>query len=629
MRHLIINIMFLLLFSVNLFSQTKPNKKAGKYFQKAVEFYENGDTLQAIAYCDKATAKDEKYTEPYVLKAQIFYEQKQLQPAVELLEKVIILAPDYTPVYYILANYFAELNEFDKAIDNINEYLKRETDTNKRKYAQKLKEVCLYRKKQMQDTLTISLKRLSAEVNTELSEYFPTISADYSTLIFTRLMPDEQFGYQEDIYISHKQGNKFGQAVSASPLINTKENEGAHTLSTDGTLMIFTRCVFPTGCDLYVTQKDEKGYWLPPVKLPAPVNTRYKETQPCLAPDNKTLYFVSNRPGGKGKLDIWKTTFLGNNKWSMPENLGDSINTPGVEMSPFIHFDNKTLYFASDFWVGMGKSDIFLSHRKGDTAWTKPQNLGYPINTADDEYRLIVTSDGKNAFFSSARNPEFKQDIYTFLMPNKIRPQRTIYVKTIIRRNPDYFETQADIVSIIDITTNDTIFFTHDISKFIICLPVGDSYALNILKKDYMFVSYNFDLKNLPDSVTHYDIDIYLDPILKNQSFVMKNLFFQTDSYLINPKSYAELNNLVEFLTLNKNLHIQVSGHTDSIGSFDYNMVLSEKRAKSVADYLINKGINANSITYKGFGYTKPLTQNQSENDRKLNRRTEIMIIKK
>ncbi len=628
MRHIIIIVFIFLNFAISAQNFSR-NKKSNKYFNQAVEAYNAGNSNEALIFCDKATQKDADFTEPYVLKAQILHDQNNTEQAAELLKKVLEISPNYTPVYYILANYLAEIYKFDEAIKYANDYLKREDDKQKQNYATKLIELCKFRQKTLDNPLSITPQRLPSEINTELSEFFPTISADYSTIIFTRLMPDESRDYQEDIYVSHTDGKNYTQAVSISPLINTFENEGAHTLSTDGTLMIFTRCIYPTGCDLYVTQKDERGYWLPPAKLPSPVNTRYKETQPCLAPDNKTLYFVSNRPGGKGKLDIWKTTFLGSNKWSKPVNLGDSINTPGIEMSPFIHFDNKTLYFSSDFWLGMGKTDIFMSKKIDDTTWTTPRNLGYPINTKQDEYRLVVSADGKTAYYSSARDTAFKQDIYSFTMPEILRPQRTIYVKTMIYDSLTYRQINADIVSIINITNNDTIFFTHQISKFIICLPINGEYALNILKKGYLFVSYNFNLKKIPDSINHYDIDIYMKPILKNQTFVMKNVFFETDSYQINPKSYAELNNLVEFLTLNNNLDIQINGHTDSIGAFDYNIKLSENRAKSVANYLISKNIDSKRIKYKGFGYTKPIAQNQTETDRKLNRRTEIMIIKK
>ena len=393
--------------------------------------------------------------------------------------------------------------------------------------------------------------------------------------------------------------------------------------------MIFTRCIPNKGCDLYYSIKDKSGFWMKPVRFPSPVNTRYWESQPSFAPDSKTLYFTSNRPGGKGGMDIWKTKYLGNGAWAKPVNLGDSINTKGNEMSPFIHFDNKTLYFSSDYFPGMGGFDLFYSKKISDTSWTSPKNLGYPINTTGDEYRLVVDATGERAYFSSQKDTITKQDIYYFDFPEKLRPTRTIYVRAKIFNNVDYQPLKADLVSIINLSTNDTMYFGKKTDKFVACLPCGGEYALNILKKGWMMESQNFKIDDMNDTVKYYDIEVFLNPILVSEKINLKNTFFNTDSYNIDQKSYVELDKVVDFLNINSNVEIQIAGHTDNVGTYEYNMQLSEKRALAIKNYLIEKGINENRISYVGYGYTKPIANNQTEKGRKLNRRTEIIILKK
>ena len=624
-------ILFLILFIPYLsVGQTEPrNKKTKKNFEKAIISYHNSDTTEAIKYCDKAIQEDENYTEPYILKAQIYSETKNYVKAVILLKKVLKIDSNYTEIYYITGSYLFNNNLLIESSQYFKKYLQKEKNIDKQKNAIRHIEIIDFRIYAFENPIIFKPIRLSHKINTKQKEYFPTISADNSTLIFTRLLNQNSKYPQEDIFISHLSDSIFLSSKSISPLINTQYREGAHTLSTDGMIMIFARCTPNSSCDLYITKKDESGFWLPPVKLASPVNSRYGESQPSLSADGRTLYFVSNRPGGKGKMDIWKTNYLGNNIWSKPTNLGDSINTEGNEMSPFIHFDNKTLYFSSDYLPGMGKFDLFYSKKNDKGNWTKAQNLGYPINTKEDEYRLVVDAIGKKAYFSSERDTTFQQDIYYFNLPQSIKPTKTLYVKAFIFNSINLNPINADFISIIDLKTNDSLFIVKNLKNFIVCLPYGSEYALNISKKGYLFHSQNFTLQNLPDSLTHYDIDIYLSPILIGEKINLKNTFFETDSYIINPKSYVELSNLVEFLTLNKNVHIQIAGHTDNIGSFEHNKKLSENRAKSIRTYLIKNNIDENRITYIGYGYSKPIADNNTEIGRKQNRRTEIIILKK
>lgn len=613
----------LIIVGFSTFSQTNPQKsKTYDIFMQAVSYYQNDDTAKALKLARKASKIEPDYTEPYVLMAEIFAAQNNYSSAENLLVKVITLSPNYTIIYSMLSDYFMNEKNYSKAIFYLNTYLKLETDKNLLIQAARKKDICIFREKQLSNPVQFEPQRFSDAVNTQKNEYFPTITAEDNTLLFTRLVEG-----QEDIYVSHKINGIWQKAVSVSPGINTENNEGAHCLSADGISMIFTRCVLGGGCDLFYTYKDLSGYWMKPYPI-TELNSRYWDAQPALSADGKTIYFASNRPGGYGKMDIWCSKLV-NGYWTTPFNLGSKINTPGNEMCPFIHFDNKTFYFASDTHIGMGGYDIFMSQKIGDTIFTKPLNLGYPINTDKNELRLVVNATGQVAYYSTLKDTVNNQDIYSFLLNENVKPSKTIALKSEIFTLPNNQPTNADFIYLINLNTNDTVFSSQNNQHFVACLPQKDTYILNVLKKDYLFYSESFDLSTLPDSVTEFRKDIFLLPIMPNSLINLKNIFFETDSYVINPKSYTELNNLVSFLKQNTTVVLQVEGHTDSVGTYKYNMDLSTKRAKAISDYIVKSGIQQNRITYKGYGFTKPIADNNTEEGRKLNRRTEILILKK
>jgi len=624
MRKIAIIVLFLMMY-VSLPAQTNPkNNKSEKLFKKAIYSLYRGDTIATIKNCDKLIKKDPSYTEPYILKSQILFNRKKYQQAINLLNTVLKIDSNYTDIYYLKGLYFFSNEQYTLALPQFNKYILLETDTNAINNAQNKITLSNFRINAINNPVPFNPIKFNNHINTGAKEYFPTISADNNAIIFTRLN-----NYNEDIFICRKINNQWNDAVGISPYVNTTNyNEGAHTLSADGMTMIFTRCIQNQGCDLYKTTKDASGFWLPPAPLPYPINSRYWDTQPCLSPDGKTLYFTSTRPGGKGDMDIWAVDIFGD-AYGIPYNLGDSINTNQKEMSPFIHFDNKHLYFSSNSYLGMGKFDLFMSTKINDSTWSSPKNLGYPLNTKANEYRLVIDATGNKGFFSTSKDTLTKQDIYYFDIFDDIKPDRTIYVKAEIFTLPNYQTTQADLVTMVDLNKNDTVYIENNQAYFLICLPENGEYALNVTKEGYLFYSENFDLENISDSLNFYEIEIFLTPILINTKITLKNIFFDTDSYKINPKSYVELNKLVEFLSNNSQVEIQVNGHTDSIGNFIYNMDLSKNRANAIVNYLISKGIKQERLSYKGFGFTQPIADNQTFEGRKQNRRTEILILRK
>lgn len=610
-------------FSISIFCQTKPaNKSSYNYFQKAQIFFYKNDTINAIKFAEKSIAKDLNYTEPYILVAQIYFQNKNYLKAAEYFKIVLNISPSYFTIYSWLANSYVNIDNYDEAINVLLKYVSIEKNENLINEALNKIEIYKFRQFQIQNPTKIYPVRLDEAINTSQNEYFPTITAENNTILFTR-----EIERQEDIYISYKREYTWTNAISVSPVINTPFNEGAHCLSADGMQMYFTRCTPEGGCDIYYTIKDESGYWMPP-KPVSFVNSRYWETQPCLSADNKKLFFVSNRPGGFGKMDIWCSNFI-DNQWSIPYNIGKQINTNTNEMSPFIHFDNKTFYFASDGHIGMGGFDIFTSKMIDDTTFSEPLNLGFPINNKTNQFRLVVDAAGQFAYYSFQTDSIYGQDIYKIELPLNLRPQPIIYVKV---KFIDYYTNKpvkVNIINVINLNTGDTIFFISNTSNFLACMPQNNTYLLNALAKGYNFYSENFDLNNFSDTSSNYEFEVFLKPIFENSLINLKNIYFQTNSYVIDNKSFFELDNIVKFMKLNANISIQINGHTDSVGTYNYNIELSEKRAKSVVEYLQNKGIDKNRMTYKGYGYTKPIAENQSQEGKKLNRRTEILILKK
>jgi len=419
----------------------------------------------------------------------------------------------------------------------------------------------------------------------------------------------------------------------ATPLggnVNSDLNEGAQMISQDGEWLVFTACNRTDGfgsCDIYISYLTQQG-WSKGINMGGKINTDQWDSQPCLSPDKRDLYFASRRFGGYGGSDIYVSHQLPNGEWSTPENLGPQINTSGDEASPFMHADNQTLFFTSNGLQGYGDADLFFSKKGPRGDWSVPENLGYPINTIYSEGTLFIAADAKTAYYASDRSDSRGGlDIYTFELPEHIRPNKTLWVKGKVY---DKKTTKGlpSAVELIDVTTKQLIskVQTDEKGNYFITLPVGRDYAFNVNRKGYLFYSDNFFLSNRsPDST--YEKNIPLQPIEANASIVLKNVFFDVNKFDLKPESEAELDILVQLLNENPTLKIQISGHTDSTGKLADNMKLSDNRAKAVVSYLISKNIEPTRLSSKGYGPTQPISTNKTEEGKALNRRTEMKVI--
>jgi outer membrane protein OmpA-like peptidoglycan-associated protein len=615
------------------------SKKAIKNIEAGMQQMALGYTEDAIESFNNAIKADEGFVEAYLGLGQLYEDLGQLDKATGLYQKGHELNPGLFNqtlmglgrVAFYSGNYILAKESFLKYLDQPG------ISASNRHKVHKWLDNCDFAIKAMQNPLPFKPVNLGPNINTKYNEYWPSLSADEEVLVFTAMVPVNENmkqvigNWQEDFYVSRRTNGIWQKAEPMPPPINTPDNEGAQSISADGTVLYFTACNRKGGvgkCDIFFSTFDGKS-WTVPKNLGSPVNTVYNEKQPSIAPDGKTLYFVSERPGGKGKMDIWKSEKTIAGKWGAPVNLGDSINTPEDEQAPFIHPDNKTLYFSSKGHVGMGGSDIYISRLKDNGTWGKATNFGYPINSPNDEMGIIVNARGDQAYFSSDRIKEMGLDIFQFEMPMKTRPNPVSYMKGTIY-DAENRERLKAFFQVIELASGDTVSSAESNAtngEFLITIPTEKNYLLNISKKGYLFFSENFQFSGEYSNMEPFEKDIPLKPIRLNSQMVLKNIFYQTGSYFLLQESKIELDKVYELLSLNPNLKIEIGGHTDNVGTEAYNIELSQKRAQSVVDFLVEKGIAPNRLFPKGYGETLPVESNSTEEGRSANRRTELKIV--
>jgi len=620
------------------------NTKAIKAYEDAVSFYNKYDFDSAIEKMKKAIKADGHFTEAYIVLAEIYIDKGDKKNAIDAYKQVIVINPEFFPELYFP---LAQLEMLESLFGDAKLHLKKYTSYKNIKPSSRIRALrmlksCDFAIKAMENPVPFNPVNLGDSINSEFDEYWPSLTADEQTLLITRLLPKRRMNdgrvpeknmnnYQEDFFIAVKKNNFWQNAVNAGSALNTADNEGAQSINVDGKLMYYTACSRSDGkgrCDIYVSHNTNKG-WLKGINIGSPVNSKYWEAQPSISPDGRTLYFVSNREGGLGQKDIWYSTLRADGMWSKPINLGENINTSGVEQSPFIHPDNKTLYFSSDSRVGMGGFDLYKITKNDDGTWGEAVNLGYPINTVSNEIGLIVNAKGDLAMFSSDRIPKKGKDIFEFELYKEARPQAVSYFKGTVFDKDSKQKLQAHF-ELINLETKEIVMQeqSDEISgEFLVCIPTNSDYALNVSKEGYLFYSDNFSLKGTFEITEPFVKDIALKPIKVGEKLVLKNVFYKTDSYELTKKSVVELKKLQGFLVNNPRLKIEISGHTDNEGTTEYNLNLSMNRAKSVYNYLINNEISKNRLEYKGYGEQQPMQLNETEKGRAENRRTEIKII--
>ena len=511
----------------------------------------------------------------------------------------------------------------------------------------------------------VFVDNLGNQVNTDRPEFGPIITADEATMYFTSRRPGSVGGQQtrdgqyfEDIYVSQKVKGKWQPAQNIGETINTPDHDATVALSPDGTRMVIFKEA--NGGDLYESRL-QGSTWSKPVPLPSSVNTLHHETSASYSYDGQTLYFVSDRNDmSMGGSDIYKTDWQSStNTWGPPTNLGPAINTKYDEEGVFIHPDGKTLYFSSKGHNSMGDYDVFSTRKTGNN-WSKPKNLGYPVNTPGADVFFVINANGRRAYYaSSVTGGQGEKDLYvvTILGPEKpvvlntesqllaaAEPQ-ALPVKesaievisnelTLFRGNVLDTNSRSPLVADIIVTDNQTGITVltaksnSETGRFLVTLPSGKNYGIAVKSDGYLFHSENF---NLPPGGDFQEVkkEVLLKKVEVGKTIVLNNIFYDFGKSSLRPESETEIQNLVKLLTDNPTIRIELSGHTDNIGTASKNQQLSEERVLSVVNYLVKKGIVRNRLEYRGYGPDKPIATNDTEENRQLNRRTEFKVLSK
>ena len=639
MRRLIFSVIPLVIV-VNCIAQNNNvlNKKTESLYNEAKISAQAGDRVKAIAMLNQVLKNDPQYYMAFFGLSDIYHETKERQLEREALVNGLKVSSDQFPKgYKFLAELLYADALYDEALKNMEHYSRLKNpltlDENR------LLESCRFAIKAVESPVSFHPENAGDAVNSNEDEYWPSLNGEANTLVFTRLITKDKDGKkiaypQEDFYVSRKDSSGWQKATPLGPPVNTGENEGAQCISADGRLLFFTGCSRPKGlgsCDIYMSIK-QKGKWSEPVNLGNPVNSGSWESQPSVSADGRLLYFSSNRSGGKGKIDVWRAEKLGVSPEGYPVygkiiNL-DGVNTPGNEHSPFIHADSKTLYFASDFWPGMGGKDIFIV-QIDSTKISLPQNLGFPVNTSGDEEGLVVEVSGERAWYTANNKGFGGRDIFTFSLPDAYKPQPVSWVKGTVtnRKTGQLIFSNIVLNDLVDNRLVQHLYPLENEGEFLFCLPSGHNYGLNISKEGFLFHSENFNLLEKFSRHQPLTLNIALDPIETGKITILNNIFFETDSFSLKPESMGQLKEIVDFMTKNPGLMIEIGGHTDLQGSENYNLILSGKRAEAVVKYLIGNGISSSKLRSKGYGFSIPVADNSTEVGRALNRRTEFKII--
>ena len=683
-----------------------PNDKEG--FKKAVEEYETGEHLyhqgefqlkNALRHLKKAYAFNPNHAKLNYMIGMCIIETIHRAEAVDYFERAYKLNP------YVADDIALELGRAHHEHEDWNEAIKwyrvyeehlksGKTSKNKREiedqilvYEKHIRE-CDAGRKYSAKPERVFVDNIGGVINTEWHEYGPVITADNATMYFTSRRPGslgsheytekdalkdrKEQDYYEDIYVTHREGETWTKPVNLGHPINTEGQDATVALTPDGSHMIFYNATTYDGVLYEATLKGDK--WSHPEKMDKHINTRYHESSAVYSLDKKTIYFVSNKPDDNiGMLDIlaedgsfthdifyteWDEK---KKKWGDPKNIGNSINTIYHENGVFLHPDGKTLYFSSQGHDSMGGYDIFKTVKQADGSWSKPENLGYPVNGPDDDVFFTITADGRKGFYATESTDGFgKQDIYevTFLGPEKevialsednllsniitpvsekvvepliaVTENQTTILKGVVLDAITLKPVEASIVLTDNDKNEQVATFTSNSStgKFLVSLPSGKNYGIAVEADGYLFHSENFDI---PASEGYNEVnkEVLLKKVVIGSSIVLKNIFFDFDKATLRDVSIPELTRLINFLNEVPSLRIEISGHTDSRGSDEYNQKLSEDRAKAVVAYLVDKGISAKRLEYKGYGETKPIATNETDEGRQQNRRTEFKILSK
>lgn len=615
---------------------TKSNKAADLY-QKAQKYAAERNIKKALTALEAAIEKDPNFGEAYLKAAGIHKLNGNPSATFELYKKGLSLLP-FNPAlaseYVIFADMALAASDYGLAKQYYETYLQTKPKNAKAvAHAERQLKNTAFAVTAMQKPIDFKPQRLAAPLNQFQLQYFPALTATKTHLVFTARRADDPRA-DENLYVSVYRDNAWSAPASISNNINSEFNEGTGSISGDGKTLVFSSCNRPNSygdCDLYISVRQGET-WSKPVNLGRNVNSAAWESQPCLSADGRTLYFSSDRgQGSLGREDIWVTRLQDDGAWSVPENVGEPINTTGSETAPFLHASGTTLYFSSNGHVGLGGADIFKATLTKAT-WGEPENLGYPLNTSASEASFFITPDNTKGYYSRLFLNDGRQknaSLFEFDVPaawksKEISTFTQGRVFDAVTKKPI-----AAVVQLYDLNTDELVQQVNadaENGTYTVVLNEGKEYGMFVTAAKHLTKSISFDYTT-PKEFNPSTLDLYLDPVAKGASVVLNNLFFATGEYQLEKKSKTELDKVIAFLNANPRVQIEISGHTDDVGDDQSNQKLSDQRANAVVTYLVAQGVRKERIRSAGYGENRPLQPNTSEPNRQLNRRIELRVL--
>ncbi len=651
-----------LLFSTNLSAQENCgevyNKKSVKLYNQAISELKTSKS-RAVILLEEAVRVESKHKEAHFLLGGIYFEKaeslrKQKNPNTEKIQeyqkkalrefkRVIKLCDDYEDyeAHFYISQILYNQKKYAESKPYFDYYIGRTKKFIMRKDAELIRRNVDEYLRLVNNPVDFSPVALSG-INTKNDEYLPLVSPDESYMYYTRRIYAEDKSYVEEFTASKKLSPKgeleamYSEGIKMPLPFNDGRNQGAASLTVDNKTMYISICGIERGaytsyknCDIYVSKK-LKGEWTSLKRLGSAVNAGMTfESQPSVSADGNTLYFASIREDGYGKIDIYKSQKDADGKWMPAENLGPTINSAGDDITPFIHPDGKTLYFASNGRFGIGGFDVFMSQYDSLTGWSKPQNIGYPLNSEYDDLAFSVSADGERIYFASDKlSKKSNLDIFATQTPDAVKPGKVLLVKGRVSGKDGDTLTHVRIVVQNIKTDKKTYGMVEDSTgNYAVSVPVEphDKFILSAEKEGYIYYSEFVnpdDERYIPPSL----LNIEVEKMKRGNSFVLENVYFDIDSYALTDTAKVSLQSTARLMLDHPEYVFEVHGHTDSHGSDAHNYTLSFNRAKSVYDYLIFLGVPENRLEFKAFGEKKPIDSNSSLSGRSYNRRVEILI---
>ena len=629
------------------------NTRARKSYSNGVKAMRESRSGIAVNHFHKALEYDSDYADAIWRLGQIYFSQYRSREAENYLRRLVSLCPDYNAeAYFMLARIEYGREDYTKAIS----YLEKFLDDIDRIKSDRDYDNAVYMLDQARFLNMIFGQKVPfepykvKEISTDDDEYLAIISPDGELAFFTRKSKAESSHgaiiwserYKEQFMFSERRNGNFERGELMPPPFNMQGNEGGATVTARNDELFYTICsniningIAYNNCDIYYSRLiwDQ---WTPLVKLDFNRDDSW-ESQPSVSADGKTLYFASDRPGGYGGTDIWVVYKDNGNNWGKPQNLGPGINTPGNEKTPFIHTDSQTLYFSSANRYdendslfpghrGLGGYDIFFTRFTNDK-WSKPKNIGYPINSEADDLSFFVSTDGSTGYFSSNKiESNGKYNLYAFELYQDARPEKVVFIKGEIKDEFDIpvYDSKVELKSVTTqrVTTVDVDSFS---GKYVATAIFDDDFVLTVKKPDHIYQSRYID-KDSSIFTAPVEINFEIEKVEAGKSYELHDILYPTNSAELSNRSRVILDEFIVFLRDNPGIRVAIHGHTDDVGEDAFNLDLSKRRAHSVYYYLTTKGIPSSRLSWQGFGKTRPVADNTTEEGRAKNRRTEFVI---